>query len=250
MALIKCCECGKEISDKAAVCVNCGCPVSETISKNKADATLKSIMDDLLPDSGQLNPSTGQQIPASSPFPTQASTPVQSPAPFAAPVATTPATTPTAAPAAPKATSATKAASGPTISSAEAVAAIKAYQPNQFVQFLKSRRFWSLALIYVGAVIYLLFEDGLYMASAGAAGMAPFFLPIIIAHVLYPFRHIRKYFESEGIDDAIRRGDSMNPAIAAYNAMPTKKMLSYIKTLNASVGTELERQIAAKKAAK
>ena len=29
MALIKCPECGKEISDKASACPNCGCPVSE-----------------------------------------------------------------------------------------------------------------------------------------------------------------------------------------------------------------------------
>ena len=28
MALIKCPECGKEISDKATACINCGCPVS------------------------------------------------------------------------------------------------------------------------------------------------------------------------------------------------------------------------------
>ena len=28
MALIKCPECGKEISDKASACPNCGCPVS------------------------------------------------------------------------------------------------------------------------------------------------------------------------------------------------------------------------------
>ena len=28
MALIKCPECGKEISDKAVACINCGCPVS------------------------------------------------------------------------------------------------------------------------------------------------------------------------------------------------------------------------------
>lgn len=27
MALIKCRECGKEISDKASTCVNCGCPI-------------------------------------------------------------------------------------------------------------------------------------------------------------------------------------------------------------------------------
>lgn len=34
MALIKCPECGKEISDKAAACPSCGCPSSEWISSN------------------------------------------------------------------------------------------------------------------------------------------------------------------------------------------------------------------------
>ena len=29
MALIKCPECGKEISDKATSCPNCGCPITE-----------------------------------------------------------------------------------------------------------------------------------------------------------------------------------------------------------------------------
>lgn len=29
MALIKCPECGKEVSDKAKVCINCGCPIQE-----------------------------------------------------------------------------------------------------------------------------------------------------------------------------------------------------------------------------
>jgi len=29
MALIKCNECGKEISDKASVCINCGCPIDK-----------------------------------------------------------------------------------------------------------------------------------------------------------------------------------------------------------------------------
>ncbi len=31
MALIKCSECGKEFSDKAAACPNCGCPTAETV---------------------------------------------------------------------------------------------------------------------------------------------------------------------------------------------------------------------------
>lgn len=31
MALIKCPECGKEFSDKAQACPNCGCPISEIV---------------------------------------------------------------------------------------------------------------------------------------------------------------------------------------------------------------------------
>jgi hypothetical protein len=32
MALIKCIECGKEVSDKASTCPNCGCPLSEMVT--------------------------------------------------------------------------------------------------------------------------------------------------------------------------------------------------------------------------
>lgn len=33
MALIKCSECGKEISDRGEACVHCGCPISITKAK-------------------------------------------------------------------------------------------------------------------------------------------------------------------------------------------------------------------------
>lgn len=33
MALIKCAECGKEISDRAESCPNCGCPVGESVAE-------------------------------------------------------------------------------------------------------------------------------------------------------------------------------------------------------------------------
>ena len=29
MAFVKCPECGKEISDKATVCIHCGCPIEK-----------------------------------------------------------------------------------------------------------------------------------------------------------------------------------------------------------------------------
>lgn len=43
MALIKCPECGKEISDKASACIHCGCPIEqkiyEIIDGKQADIT-------------------------------------------------------------------------------------------------------------------------------------------------------------------------------------------------------------------
>lgn len=32
MALIKCPDCGREVSDKANACPNCGCPLSEMVT--------------------------------------------------------------------------------------------------------------------------------------------------------------------------------------------------------------------------
>ena len=35
MSMIKCTECGKEISDKATACPHCGCPMTEILSATK-----------------------------------------------------------------------------------------------------------------------------------------------------------------------------------------------------------------------
>lgn len=44
MALINCPECGKEISDKAASCPNCGCPLSKiSIGYNKLICTVNGV---------------------------------------------------------------------------------------------------------------------------------------------------------------------------------------------------------------
>ncbi len=42
MALIKCPECGKEISDKAAACINCGFPLSELSQTTTTNNTMPS----------------------------------------------------------------------------------------------------------------------------------------------------------------------------------------------------------------
>lgn len=39
MALIKCPECGKEVSDKASACPNCGCPISSGGSVSSTPTT-------------------------------------------------------------------------------------------------------------------------------------------------------------------------------------------------------------------
>jgi len=42
MALIKCEECGKDISDKAFTCPNCGCPISSNYSVKEENKKSKS----------------------------------------------------------------------------------------------------------------------------------------------------------------------------------------------------------------
>lgn len=38
MALVKCKECGKEISDKATTCIHCGYPVKKQNANNRLDS--------------------------------------------------------------------------------------------------------------------------------------------------------------------------------------------------------------------
>ncbi|MCH1982714.1 zinc ribbon domain-containing protein [Ruminococcus sp. OA3] len=46
MALIKCSECGKEISDKAAACPNCGCPVEQQAEQSVSDVSKHNLRED------------------------------------------------------------------------------------------------------------------------------------------------------------------------------------------------------------
>ena len=45
MALIKCVECGKEISDKAPYCPNCGCPMSPIIENTNETIPKKDLIE-------------------------------------------------------------------------------------------------------------------------------------------------------------------------------------------------------------
>lgn len=59
MALIKCPECNKEISDKSPQCIYCGYPISDTITQNRTDERIcivngKSIYLDFLLDNIEI----------------------------------------------------------------------------------------------------------------------------------------------------------------------------------------------------
>ena len=45
MALLKCSECGREISDKAVSCPGCGCPVSEIEGMSQKDEKINSLVE-------------------------------------------------------------------------------------------------------------------------------------------------------------------------------------------------------------
>ena len=52
MSMIKCTECGKEISDKATACPHCGCPMTEILSatkENKKEEKVYSLLDEIHP---------------------------------------------------------------------------------------------------------------------------------------------------------------------------------------------------------
>ena len=65
---------------------------------------------------------------------------------------------------------------------------------------------------------------------------------------LYPLVHFKGYCRRHHIHEAIRKDTGyMNVAINAFNALPTKKTLAYIKKLNPAAAQEIERQLAEKK---
>ena len=61
MALIKCPECGKEVSDKAAACIHCGCPIQAQASVPSSAFVLKKVVIPSFPVDGSASP---KKLPA------------------------------------------------------------------------------------------------------------------------------------------------------------------------------------------
>lgn len=94
MALIKCPECGKEISDKAAACINCGCPVSAMKAEPAKPAAGAANLSNLNETFGQFFGNQTAQPQSAPAKPTPVKTEPVKPAPVkTAPVSTTPAKT-------------------------------------------------------------------------------------------------------------------------------------------------------------
>ncbi len=124
-----------------------------------------------------------------------------------------------------------------------AIAKIQQYKANSFIQFLSSRRFYTIILVYIVAVGYSLFEFDLYMACAVLVGLAPFFVPLIIAKFVYPLHHFKKFLRTNNIEEAIHNDSgAMEVAISAYNMLPKKKTLAYIEQLNKDAAYVIQEQ--------
>ena len=179
MSLIKCLECGKEISDKATYCVHCGCPIPTSAA----------------------NSNVGK-----------------------------------------------KKLSHCTVSREEAITMLKNYKPNFLVRIFKSQGFSGFLRKFIGMTI--VFVVGGRLGDVDMEVILPILgvcVVLLWLGSLYPLAHFKGYCRRRHIDEAIRKDTGyMNVAINAFNALPTKKTLAYIKKLNPAAAQEIERQLAEK----
>ena len=180
MALIKCSECGKEISDKATNCVHCGCPIPS--SQNNSNAEVKKRLHGA-------------------------------------------------------------------ISSEEAITLLKKYRPNFLVRLFKKQGFSGFLSKFISLTI--VFIVGGRFGDVDMEVILPILgvcVVLLFLGSLYPLAHFKGYCRRHHIDESIRKDTGyMNIAISAYNVLPSKKMLSYIRGLNLEAAQEIERQLAARK---
>jgi len=272
MALIKCPECGREVSDRAAACIHCGCPISasrpkasEPVAAQKAAQPTELSLDFHAVMSGSPEEKTlqtvsvkqlGRDVQFSIPnnmkvgetIRVKLASETYSAVLFTvASISRVPAMHGTsAANAVPAAKAVPKAPAASNGSSYEGIKTlIKAYKPNWISQFFRSRRFWTIIIAFVGAIVATAESTSI----EAALGMFVVFCgPLLAGYILYPMHHVKKYFKKYDIDDAIREDTGyMNVAVLSYNAMPTKKMIAYIRSLNPAAAKRVEQLIAESK---
>ncbi len=235
MALIKCPECGKEISDKAPACINCGCPVSamktESAKPAEAEKTNFGFTD--------FNQTFGQFFNSSS---TSSTTKAASPTPSQQTVTqkTQMGTVTTKAPSKPD----YNVLKQPVPKSIPEMKLL----PGIIVQLLEKAcgvvglaGFTALGGIIVGFLSgFSASEETWQIAILGLAGNQ------ILAYLssLMEFWHVKRYLKRNNHVEAIREDDaSYTNCIAAFKLNKTKHMARYIKRLNPTAGEALEKGI-------
>jgi len=178
--LIKCPECGKEISNQAAACTHCGCPIPSSHIIRFAGRRK------------QPNGATSGETPRE-----------------------------------------------------KAISLLRNYEPNFLVRFFKSgfiSKFIGMTIAFIAAGRFGDADMEIIMPILGGC------IVLLWLGSLYPMVHFKGYCRKHHIDKVIRADTGyMNVAINAFNALPTKKTLAYIRKLNPAAAQEIERQLAEKK---
>ena len=274
MALIKCSECGREISDKAAACIHCGCPISESKPRptsfaghkvvytgNKTfneffgdnpsiqfSSSKKYIVDFHAVLSGVENERSPQSV-----YVQELGRNVKFTVPNTIKVGQSvliqlqdeKCSVQFRVESISRAQDNKQAAPINTVSNQEAITLLKNYKPNLLVRFFKTGFIKKCISMTLAFVVAGRFGDVDMEAVILFVGIG---MLLLWLGSLYPLANIKSYCKKHHIDEAIRKDTGyMNIAINAFNVLPTKKMLSYIKTLNPAAAQEIERQLAAKK---
>lgn len=274
MALIKCSECGREISDKAAACIHCGCPISESKPKPTTFAGHKVVQtgDKTLNEFFGNNPSiqfsnnkkyivdfhavlsgTGNERSPQNVYVQELGRNVKFTVPNTIKVGQSvliqlhdeKCSVQFRVESISRAQDNKQAAPINTVSNQEAITLLKNYKPNLLVKFFKTGFIKKCISMTLAFVVAGRFGDVDMEAVILFVGIG---MLLLWLGSLYPLANIKSYCKKHHIDEAIRKDTGyMNIAINAFNVLPTKKMLSYIKTLNPAAAQEIERQLAAKK---
>jgi len=118
---------------------------------------------------------------------------------------------------------------------------IKNYNPNCLVRFFDGPGVKKVSITLIGFSLIYYFKEGDFLVVIICAILT---LPLLLIRMVYPFLKLIKYIKKNKIDDAIKNDpDCLNIAIRTYNLLPSRRMLWYIKKLNIDAGLEIERQI-------
>ena len=260
MALIRCPECGREISDKAAACIHCGCPISAALPKDTPQQTYVAPADNAPRSisvhfnaslSGADNAQTPQvvyvpELGRNVEFPLDNDIKVGesykvtlregSKYDYILFIVSSISRT---------AQASSAAYSSNDQARNDAYTRIKNYKPNLLVRFFKTGFLSKTIGMTITFIVAGRFGDADMEVIIPILGIC---IALLWLGSLYPLASVKHYCKKHHIDEAIRRDSGyMNVSIATFNTLPTKKMLAYIRDLNPAAAQEIERQQAERK---